>query len=149
MPQSIIPLAMKTCWSCGKEYPDSATTCALDHRPLIAKQLPNHPAPTTETPLIYPDACPLCGEFAGHKPVVNLRESFNWMALLGGGILAVLLLNASRAKRVQCNACGEIFSHREPLSTISLIAFWLLVTPMILLVIAFFAYLLWPSFTEK
>lgn len=123
--------------------------CALDRRPLTVKPLPANPGSVAEPQLIHLDACPLCGEFAGHKPVVKLRESFNWMAFFGGGIFAVILLNAGRSKRVQCNACREIFSIREPLSIISLIAFWLLIAPIALSLIAFVIYLLWTFATGK
>ena len=31
---------MKKCTYCGKEYPDEATVCAIDHEPLVAKTPP-------------------------------------------------------------------------------------------------------------
>ena len=101
----------------------------------------------TQPPPIPPDTCPACGAYAGHKPAIRLKESFNVFALIGGGIFAVVLLNAGRAKRVQCNACGALFSIRPPGSKIMLLFFWLLVAPTILFIAAYLAYQLWTLLT--
>jgi hypothetical protein len=101
---------------------------------------------SSEPPVISKSACPVCGAFAGHKPAIKLGQSFSVMAFLAGGIFAVLLLNAGREKRVQCNACGAIFSIRPTASKISLLLFWLLVAPGVLLLCFYLAYILWTTF---
>jgi hypothetical protein len=97
--------------------------------------------------LSYQRSLPDCGAFAGHKPVIKLHESFNPIAFLVGGALGVVLLNAGRQKRVQCNACGEIFSIRPASAKISLVLFWLLFGPGILLICLYLAHALWTTFT--
>jgi len=38
---------MKKCSYCGKEFPDTATVCDIDGRPLLD---PNAPVPSSQTP---------------------------------------------------------------------------------------------------
>jgi uncharacterized Zn-finger protein len=139
---------MKTCPYCGKEFPDHATVCPIDQTPLIAKPPPAYAAAAIPAGVEAVNPCPACGALTGHKPILKLGSSFSWTALFGGGILAVMLLNAGRAKKVQCNACGSVFKIRPPLSVISLMLFWLLVAPMITFLVVFLVRGLWMMFLE-
>jgi hypothetical protein len=62
-----------------------------------------------------------------------LRDSFSWLVFLAGGFVAVLFHNASRERRVQCNGCGHFFGIRTPMSKLSLVVFWFLIAPAVVL----------------
>jgi hypothetical protein len=74
------------------------------------------PAP----PAISKNACPVCGAFAGHKPVIRVRETHDFITLFFGGVPGLALMIAGRAKRVKCNACGATFNIRPTSSKIYL-----------------------------
>jgi chromate transport protein ChrA len=79
--------------------------------------------------------CPTCGAHDGYKTGITLGGSFSWVAFLLGGFIAVFFRNFSRQRRVQCNACGTFFGIRTPLSKLSLVAYWLLIGPTIVLLL--------------
>ena len=79
--------------------------------------------------------CPACGAADDYTSTVELRPSFSWAAFLAGGIFAVLFRNASRRRKVRCNQCEALFDIRTPLSKVSLIVFWLLVGPTIVVLV--------------
>ena len=104
------------CTGCGTQLPKDGTA------PTVAKQK-------------QPVNCPACGVSDDYKPAVELRGSFNLLAFLAGGLLAVIFHNASRKKRVRCNKCGAFFSIQTRLSKLSLVFFWLLVLPAIAVIL--------------
>jgi len=79
--------------------------------------------------------CPQCGAVDDFTPVVELRSSFSLPVFLFGGLIAVLFRNAGRPRRVRCNKCEARFYVSSPLSKISRVIFWLLVTPSIVVLI--------------
>jgi len=117
---------MKTCSYCGKQYPDDAEVCVLDQQPL--KGLAESPAGVTPPKV----TCPQCGAADDFTRLVELRSSFSLPAFLFGGLIAVLFRNAGKARRVRCNKCESRFYVSSPLSKISRVIFWLLVTPTII-----------------
>jgi hypothetical protein len=96
-----------------------------------------------EPPAIPKNTCPHCGALAGHKPAIKLGKSFSLTAFITGGIIGVVLLNAGRAKRVRCNACGGVFKTRTPASIISLLFFWLFIAPGLIVLTFFLLHELW------
>ena len=120
---------MKTCSYCGKQYPDDAEVCVLDQQPL--KGLAELPAGATSPKV----TCPQCGAADDFSPVLEMRSSFSLLAFLSGGLIAVLFRNAGRPRRVRCNKCEARFYVSSPLSKISRVIFWLLVTPTIVVLI--------------
>ena len=103
---------LATCRECGTSLPDTEGAVA-----------PVQPKPTV--------VCPACGAQDDYKTGVALRGSFSWLVFFLGGFIAVLFHNASRQRRVQCNACGAFFGIRTRLSRLSLVIFWLLIAPTI------------------
>ena len=73
----------------------------------------------------------------GYKKAVDLRPSHSLLALFLGGIFAVWACNGGRPTRVQCNKCGAFFDVRTRGSRVSVLLFWLLVAPAILVLAAF------------
>ena len=117
---------LATCRECGTSLPDTEGAVA-----------PVQPKPTV--------VCPACGAQDDYKTGVALRGSFSWLVFFLGGFIAVLFHNASRQRRVQCNACGEFFDIRTALSNTSLVLFWLLIAPTIIVL----AYVLFVCFFSK
>ena len=120
---------MKTCLYCGKQYPDDAEVCVLDQQPL--KELAKSPAGVASPRVTGPQ----CGAADDFTPVLEVHSSFSLSAFLFGGLYAVLFWNAGRPRRVRCNKCEARFYVSSPLSKISRVIFWLLVTPSIILLI--------------
>ncbi len=117
---------MKTCGYCGRANDAAAETCGGCGTALPADTLAPQPGALS---------CPACGASGDFKPAVELRGSFNWLAFLAGGILAVMFRNAGRGKKVQCNKCETLFTISSPASKTSRVIFWLLVTPTIIILI--------------
>jgi len=120
---------MKACSYCGKQYTDDVEVCVLDQQPL--KGMAKSPG-KVESPKI---GCPQCGAADDFTPVLPLRSSFSLPVFLFGGLIAVLFRNAGRPRRVRCNKCETLFYVSSPLSKISRMIFWLLVTPSIVVLI--------------
>src|SRR5258708_7166621 len=122
---------MKVCSYCGQENDAALTACRECGTSL--------PDSNGIVPVVQPMpavVCPACGARNDWKAGMDLRGSFSWFVFFLGGFIAVLFHNASRQRRVQCNACGAFFDIRTPLSKLSLVIFWLLIAPTII-VIAF------------
>jgi hypothetical protein len=117
---------MKTCSYCGKQYPDDAEVCVLDQQPL--KGLAESSAGAAPPKVV----CPQCGAADDFTRVIDARGSFSLPAFLFGGLFAVFARNAGKARRVRCNKCDARFYFSSPLSKISRVIFWLLVTPSII-----------------
>jgi hypothetical protein len=77
--------------------------------------------------------CPNCGAHAGYTTALRFGGRFNWLVFFLGGLLAVLVHNASRKERVQCNACGAFFGIRTPHSKVALVVPTIMVLIVILL----------------
>ena len=107
---------LATCRECGTSFPDTEGALASVH-----------PKPAV--------VCPACGAHDGYKTGVALRGSFSWLVFFLGGFIAVFFHNASRQQRVQCNACGAFFGIRTRLSRLSLVIFWLLIAPTIVVLV--------------
>ena len=105
-------VTVSICKGCGSTLPK------VESRVIPAKAVVSGPA------------CPVCGG-QDYSEALALRGSFSWLVFLAGGFLAVLFHNASREERVRCNACGHFFGIRTPMSRLSLIVFWFLVAPAI------------------
>jgi len=121
---------MKVCSYCGRENDAVLTACrecgtSLRETEVIV-------APVQPKPKVV---CPSCGARDDYKTGIALRGSFSWLVLLFGGLIAVLFHNASRQRRVQCNACGALFGIRTPLSKLSLLVFWLLIAPTLIVLV--------------
>jgi hypothetical protein len=123
---------MKSCAYCGAQYPDETVVCPLDGHPLSATVESHAPGVQLRPPKVL---CPACGAPDDYKPAIELRRSFGWAALIAGGLPGLFLWNAGRPKRVRCNKCEATFDIRTPLSKISLVIFWILVGPAIILLI--------------
>ena len=122
---------MKACSYCGKQYPDDVEVCAFDQQPLEGlAESPARVAPSKIT-------CPQCGVADDFKYLPELRSSFSLFAFLFGGLIAVLFRNAGKPRRVMCNKCETRFYISSPLSKISRLIFWLLVTPSIIVLSIF------------
>jgi hypothetical protein len=117
---------MKTCSYCGKQYPDDAEVCAVDQQPL--NELAESQAAVTTSKV----DCPQCGATDDFTHLVEVHSSFSLPAFLFGGLLAVIFRNAGRPRRVKCNKCNSRFYVSSPLSKVSRVIFWLLVTPSII-----------------
>jgi len=122
---------VKTCSYCGRENEESTARCAQ-----CGSELP----PGSPAGLDHPDAkagvaCPACGAVDDYKAAIVLRGSFNWAVCFLGGLLGILFHNASRRQRVQCNACGEFFEVRSFMSKVSLLLFWLLMAPAVIVLL--------------
>jgi hypothetical protein len=117
---------MRTCSYCGKQYSDDVEVCAIDQQPLA--ELASSQAGVA-SPRV---ACPQCGAADDFTPVIDVRGSFSLFAFLFGGLIAVLFRNAGKARPVRCNKCEARFYVSSPLSKISRVIFWLLVTPTII-----------------
>src|SRR6266498_3044419 len=122
---------MKACSYCGRENDASLTTCRE-----CGTSLPDTEASVvTVQPTQAAGVCPTCGVRDDYKAGIALRGSFSWFIFFLGGFIAVLFHNASRQRRVQCNACGAFFGIRTPLSKLSLFIFWLLIAPTIVVLV--------------
>ena len=121
---------MRICSYCGHENESSLVKCGQCGTELAVA--PVTALPASRKPGVV---CPACGVADQYKDVIPLRGSFSVAAYFFGGILGVIFLNASRRKRVQCNACGALFGVRSPVSRFSLIIFWLLVAPSIVVLV--------------
>src|SRR5687767_9129713 len=120
---------MKVCSYCGRENDDSLSNCKECGTELDLPASPSSsPRPSTKRPII----CPGCGTADSYKPAVELRKSFSWLALLAGGLLAVMFRNFGKERRVQCNECATLFGISTPFSKAARVMFWLLVSPAIL-----------------
>jgi hypothetical protein len=117
---------MRTCSYCGKQYPDDVLVCAVDQQPLAE-------AADLQTQVSASVACPQCGATDEFTPVIDARGSFSLPAFLFGGLIAVMFRNAGKSRRVRCNKCETRFYISSPLSKISRVIFWLLVSPAIFL----------------
>ena len=89
-------------------------------------------APAEPKPAVV---CPACGAQDDYKTAIALRGSFNWIVFFLGGFIAVMFHNASRRRRVRCNACGEFFGIRTALSKASLLILWLLIAPTLIVLL--------------
>ncbi len=121
---------MKACSYCGRENDVALTACQE-----CGTNLPDTEgsvAPAQPKPAVV---CPTCGARDDYKASIALRSSFSWLVFFLGGFIAVLFHNASRKRRVQCNACGGLFGVRTPLSKLSLVLFWLLIAPTIIVLV--------------
>jgi hypothetical protein len=117
---------MKICPYCGKEYPDDTKICAIDQHPLKGlAESSTGAAPPKVT-------CPQCGAADDFTQVVDARGSLSLPAFLFGGLIAVFFRNAGKARRVRCNKCDARFYFSSPLSRISRVIFWVLVTPTVI-----------------
>jgi hypothetical protein len=121
---------VKICSYCGRENGSNLTHCGQCGMELAERQggvVRSKPKPAV--------VCPACGVADDYKAAIALRGSFNWAVFFLGGFLAVIFHNASHQQRVQCNACGGFFGIRSPISRISLVIFWLLVAPSVLVLL--------------
>lgn len=132
---------MKSCPYCGGRYSDDVTVCPADQY-----ELANGTESKKEGKIQV--ACPACGTQNDFKFVVNPRSSFSWPAFLAGGLFAVLFRNVSRGRKVRCNRCETGFYIRSPFSKLSLVIFWLLVSPTVIVLIAFLIYLIVAMFSH-
>jgi hypothetical protein len=123
---------MKVCSYCGRENDGMLTACRGCG--VILPDTEGSAAPAKSKPAVV---CPACGACDDYKAGIALRGSFSWLVFFLGGLIAIVFHNASRQRRVQCNACGAFFGIRTPLSMVSLVVFWLLIAPTII-VLAFF-----------
>jgi DNA-directed RNA polymerase subunit RPC12/RpoP len=121
---------MRICSYCGRENEAALEACSQCGTPLTGtdESVPSGPA----KPKV---ACPACGAPDNYRTGIALRGSFSWLIFFLGGFLAVLFRNASRQRRVQCNVCGVLFGIRTPLSKVSLVIFWLLMAPTIIVLL--------------
>ena len=130
---------MKSCPHCGAQYPDDAVSCTADGSSL---GLSNADRPASGGVSTASVRCPSCGAADDYSPTMELRGSFSLLVFLAGGLLAVIFRNAGRGKRVRCNKCETVFEMHTPLSRLSLVVFWLLICPTILvLIVLLFAFL--------
>jgi hypothetical protein len=118
---------MKRCSYCGRENDDALAICQDCGTSLPDTECTA--APAQPKPAVV---CPACGAHDDFKTGIALRGSFSWLVFFLGGFIAVMFHNASRQRRVQCNACGGFFGIRTPLSKVSLAIFWLLIAPTII-----------------
>lgn len=118
---------MKTCPYCGRQYPADAEVCAVDQQAL--KELAELPA-AVASPKV---TCPQCGAADDFSQAIELRSSFSLPAFVFGGLIGVVFLNTGRPRRVRCNQCDTRFHISTPLSKVSRVIFWLLVSPSIIL----------------
>ena len=121
---------MKTCSYCGRE-----NEVTLAHCGQCGTELPDNEGAVACSAPKSAVVCPACGVTDNNKAAIALRGSFNWIVYFLGGFFGVMFHNASRQQRVQCNACGEFFGIRSPMSKISLVIFWLLVAPTVLILL--------------
>src|SRR6266581_4186982 len=121
---------MKVCHYCGRENDATLATCRE-----CGTTLPDIEGVVPRAQPKRAIVCPACGAHDDYKTGVALRGSFSWVVFLLGGFIAVLFHNASRQRRVQCNACGAFFGIRTPLSKGSLFIFWLLIAPTIIVLV--------------
>jgi hypothetical protein len=113
---------MAKCSFCRQEAPDGAVECPND----------GHPIEGVASPPKVQVTCPACGAVDDFTQVIDSRGSFSLPAFLFGGLIAVFFRNAGKARRVRCNKCDARFYVSSPLSKISRVIFWLLVTPTII-----------------
>src|ERR1700743_835625 len=116
---------MKACPYCGGQYPDEVDLCPIDRHALVDSQGFKTAGEKSKI------TCPACAAVGDNTFTVTPRSSFSLLAFLSGGILAVLFRNAGGNRRVLCNRCDARFYVRTPLSRISLVLFWLVVSPTI------------------
>ncbi len=135
---------MKVCAHCGRENDPASAICVGCGTELAAAGGAARSA--TAPPRIV---CPHCGAPDDSKPAMALRGSFSWLFFLLGGILAVVLRNAGRARRVHCNSCGAFFSVRTPMSRVSIVLLWLLVWVPLLLILLWLLVALIGSLSRK
>ena len=121
---------MKFCSYCGRENEANTVTCVG-----CGTEFPDGKDPVNGSNPQPRMVCPACGASDNYKAALALHGSFNWAVYFFGGFLAVLFQNASREKRVQCNGCGEFFGVRSRMSKVSLVLFWLLVAPTLLILL--------------
>jgi len=119
---------MKRCSYCGRENDVTVSICKGCGTTLPKVESSAIPA----EPIVSGPACPACGG-QDHTAALALRGSFSWLVFLAGGFIAVLFHNASRQRRVQCNGCGHFFGIRTPMSKLSLVVFWFLIAPTVVL----------------
>jgi len=121
---------MKLCSYCGRENDIAVTNCRECGTGL--PETNSGAAPAQPKPKVV---CPACGAHDNYKNCIALRGSFSWLVFFLGGFFAVLFHNASRERRVQCNACSALFGIRTPLSKLSLVILWLLILPTIIVLL--------------
>jgi hypothetical protein len=118
---------MKRCSYCGRENDAARSACQE-----CGTRLPDTESSVASAVPQSAVVCPVCGAH-DYKAALALRGSFNWLVFFLGGFIAVIFHNASRQRRMQCNACGEFFDIRTALSKTSLIVLWLLIAPTIII----------------
>jgi hypothetical protein len=119
----------------GDEYDGARSLSSA----LNGAELP--PRPKHGVPAVV---CPNCGEPDNYRNAVVLRGSFNPLAFLAGGLIAVILHNASHKRRVQCNNCGACFSVPTTGPTLSLLLLVLLVgLPFVIFLVSFLIKTFW------
>jgi hypothetical protein len=126
---------MKSCPYCGARYADNVAVCPADqHQLTVATESKPETGGSQEI-------CPGCGAVNDYRFTVEPRRSFGLLAILGGGILAYAFLKSGRGRRVRCNKCEAGFYLRSPLSTASMLIFWILVSPTIILLAGWLIYM--------
>ena len=123
---------MKKCNYCGKEYPDAATICVIDHEFLV-DVIPSSTGsqPSSHDQKSGSATCPNCGMIGGYRPIMVARGSFSFPIFFMGGIFAIIFRNAGRGRMVRCNNCETSFAVQTPFSKLAKILFWICVGPMI------------------
>ena len=135
---------LKACPHCGAHYSDDSVTC-VDGYLLGAPAESRGEFGNVGVPRFR---CPACGAADDYTPTVELRSAFSWPVFLVGGFLAVLFRNAGRRRKVRCNKCEKLFDIRTPLSRVSLVIFWLLISPTILVLVIWLLALLGSIFSH-
>jgi hypothetical protein len=123
---------MKVCAYCGRENEPTLTTCGECGSALTGGNGQPRVAQSKSSAI-----CPSCGAQGDYKPALKLKNSVNLPALLVGGWLGLVFHNAGRKKRVQCNQCATFFSIATPVTKLSRVLFWLLVSPTIIVLLIF------------
>ena len=139
---------MKSCPYCGGRYPDDVAVCPADQHELAAaaKSKPvTNSKPVTDG---SQEICPGCGAVNDYRFTVEPKRSHGLLAFLGGGILAYAFFKSGRGQRVGCNKCEAGFYVRSPLSTASMIIFWVLVSPTIIILAGWLVYMVVTMFSH-
>jgi hypothetical protein len=127
---------MKSCPYCGGQYADEVAVCPVDQYELTDTTKSKNEGGNSRV------TCPACGVADDFTFTVEPRGSFSLPAFLAGGILAVIFRNFAHGRRVRCNKCEARFYYRSPLSKVSRVIFWILVTPAIITLIVLLIHLI-------
>ena len=140
---------MKKCSYCGKEYPDEATICAIDHEFLV-DVIPSSTGsqPSSRDQKSGSATCQNCGMIGDYRSVIVPRGSFSFPILIVGGIFAVIFRNAGRGRMVRCNNCETSFAVHTPFSKLAKILFWIFVGPAIVFAVLLLLKLVLMSFSK-